>query len=294
MKLAFEIGGKQTCFVEMSEIRYRKGRMTMTKLPKLGYLLLDGNHKITENSLSVMGQCKMDLLTRNHTGLDDNGLLQAAAISKLTHIQIDHTAVTYDGLLNIAEYPKIEPVFKEPFAHIVEQSYPERFIKPWKPFPMPLKFTMESSLVRFGIVIFHFFPGKAILHICLTISVPIYGKTFSDSKKNAGGSFADLYKNGKESRANCKNVEEVTGGMRMDRKVIYNGQLLILTRFWATGEPCLWITDPQQIAMPKMEFVGGYPNEYCIFLKNLTETELAQIASLDGVSLNIKKERYDV
>ena len=29
--------------------------------------------------------------------------------------------------------------------------------------------------------------------------------------------------------------------------------------------------------MPKMEFVGGYPNEYCIFLKNLTETELSQI-----------------
>ena len=65
--------------------------------------------------------------------------------------------------------------------------------------------------------------------------------------------------------------------MRMEQKVIYNGQVLTLTRFWATGEPCLWITDPQQIGMPKMEFVGGYPNEYCIFLKNLTETELAQI-----------------
>ena len=61
----------------------------------------------------------------------------------------------------------------------------------------------------------------------------------------------------------------------MEQKVIYNGQLLVLTQFWATGEPCLWITDPQQIEMPKMEFVGGYPNEYCIFLKNLTETELA-------------------
>ena len=58
----------------------------------------------------------------------------------------------------------------------------------------------------------------------------------------------------------------------MEQKVIYNGQILTLTHFWATGEPCLWITDPQQIGMPKMEFVGGYPNEYCIFLKNLTET----------------------
>ena len=63
----------------------------------------------------------------------------------------------------------------------------------------------------------------------------------------------------------------------MEQKVIYNGQILTLTHFWATGEPCLWITDPQQIGMPKMEFVGGYPNEYCIFLKNLTETELSQI-----------------
>ena len=30
----------------------------------------------------------------------------------------------------------------------------------------------------------------------------------------------------------------------MEQKVIYNGQILTLTRFWATGEPCLWITDP--------------------------------------------------
>ena len=45
--------------------------------------------------------------------------------------------------------------------------------------------------------------------------------------------------------------------MRMEQKVIYNGQILTLTRFWATGEPCLWITDPQQIEMPKMELVGA-------------------------------------
>ena len=31
----------------------------------------------------------------------------------------------------------------------------------------------------------------------------------------------------------------------MEQKVIYNGQILTLTHFWATGEPCLWITDPQ-------------------------------------------------
>ena len=37
----------------------------------------------------------------------------------------------------------------------------------------------------------------------------------------------------------------------MEQKVIYNGQILTLTHFWATGEPCLWITDPEQIGMPK-------------------------------------------
>ncbi len=69
---------------------------------------------------------------------------------------------------------------------------------------------------------------------------------------------------------------------------------LTLTRFWATGEPCLWITDPEQIGMPKMEFVGGHPDEYCIFLKNLTEAELAQITSLDGAPLDMKEERNDI
>ena len=85
----------------------------------------------------------------------------------------------------------------------------------------------------------------------------------------------------------------------MDQAVIYNGQILTLTRFWATGEPCLWITDPEQIGMPKigmpkMEFVGGHPDEYCIFLKNLTEAELAQITSLDGAPLDMKEERNDI
>ena len=75
----------------------------------------------------------------------------------------------------------------------------------------------------------------------------------------------------------------------MEQKVIFNGQVFTLTRFWATEEPCLWITDPQQIGMPKMELVGP-PDEYCIFLKNLTETELAQITSLDGAPLDVREE----
>ena len=69
---------------------------------KLRYLLLDGNAAIHGSGLSALQGCKLDLLTLNRTGLDDAGLLQATSIPKLSHIQIDHTAVTYEGLLAIA------------------------------------------------------------------------------------------------------------------------------------------------------------------------------------------------
>ena len=79
-------------------------------MPKLRYLLLDGNSAIHGSGLSALQDCKLDLLTLNRTGLDDAGLLQAASIPKLFHIQIDHTAVTYEGLLAIAGNDRIEPV----------------------------------------------------------------------------------------------------------------------------------------------------------------------------------------
>ena len=55
-------------------------------------------------------------MTLNRTGLDDAGLLQAASISKLSHIQIDHTAVIYEGLLAIAGNNYIKPVAHVQFA----------------------------------------------------------------------------------------------------------------------------------------------------------------------------------
>lgn len=39
-----------------------------------------------------------------------------------------------------------------------------------------------------------------------------------------------------------------------------------------------------------MEFVGGYPNEYCIFLEKLSPKELAQITSTDGTPINLEAE----
>ncbi|MBQ8781191.1 MAG: hypothetical protein IJZ72_05915 [Oscillospiraceae bacterium] len=74
------------------------------------------------------------------------------------------------------------------------------------------------------------------------------------------------------------------------KDVLYNNQKLTLTRFWANNEACLWIQSPDQIHLTKMEFVGGYQNEYCIFIKNLSATELAQIILPDGSSVDIKKE----
>ena len=79
-------------------------------MPKLRYLLLDGNSAIHGSGLSALHGSKLDLLTLNRTGLDDAGLLQAASIPKLSHIQIDHTAVTYEGLLTIAGNNYIKPV----------------------------------------------------------------------------------------------------------------------------------------------------------------------------------------
>ena len=59
-----------------------------------------------------------------------------------------------------------------------------------------------------------------------------------------------------------------------DIDVIYKGETLRLTRFWGNNKLCLWIKNPNQINMPKMEFVGGYPNEYCIFLEKFCDSVL--------------------
>lgn len=72
------------------------------------------------------------------------------------------------------------------------------------------------------------------------------------------------------------------------KDVIYNGQELTLTKYF--GGPCLFIKYPSQISMPKMQFVGGYPNEYCIYLKDLTEAEINLITDLDGNRIDIEFE----
>ncbi len=70
--------------------------------------------------------------------------------------------------------------------------------------------------------------------------------------------------------------------------VRYKNEVLELKVFY--GKPCLWIQKPSQRNMPKMQFVGGYPNEWCIFIDDLTEHEKSEIRSLHGMRLNIDEE----
>ncbi len=71
--------------------------------------------------------------------------------------------------------------------------------------------------------------------------------------------------------------------------VLYQGHALKLTRFWRDNRLALWITAPSQRTLPKMEFVGGYPNEYCIFVENLTAEERKQILSQRGQPVDISQ-----
>ena len=71
---------------------------------------------------------------------------------------------------------------------------------------------------------------------------------------------------------------------------MYKGHALTLTRFWANKKTCLWINSPSQRKLPHMEFVGGHPNEYCIFVEKLSAEERAQITTEDGSPIDIETE----
>ena len=58
--------------------------------------------------------------------------------------------------------------------------------------------------------------------------------------------------------------------------VKYKGQKLRYVKDFH-GKEVLWILNPEQIEMPGMIFVGGYPNEYCIFMDTLSDDEQKKI-----------------
>jgi len=64
--------------------------------------------------------------------------------------------------------------------------------------------------------------------------------------------------------------------------IIYKGQKLrYISDFH--GKEVLWISNPNQISMPGMTFVGGYPDEYCIFIDELS------IEDQEGIRNQIEK-----
>lgn len=82
-------------------------------------------------------------------------------------------------------------------------------------------------------------------------------------------------------------------GMEMKgMDVLYKKQILTLTRFWGDNRLCLYAKNPSQISIPKMEFVGGHPNEWCIFIDNLTDNEKTEITDVYGNPINLKEDEY--
>lgn len=82
-------------------------------------------------------------------------------------------------------------------------------------------------------------------------------------------------------------------GMEMKgMDVLYKKQILTLTRFWGDNRLCLYAKNPSQISIPKMEFVGGHPNEWCIFIDNLTDNEKTEITDIYGTPVNLKEDEH--
>lgn len=82
-------------------------------------------------------------------------------------------------------------------------------------------------------------------------------------------------------------------GMEMKgMDVLYKKQILTLTRFWGDNRLCLYAKNPSQISIHKMEFVGGHPNEWCIFIDNLTDDEKTEITDIYGTPVNLKEDEH--
>ena len=74
--------------------------------------------------------------------------------------------------------------------------------------------------------------------------------------------------------------------------VLYKKQILTFTRFWGDNRLCLYVKNPSQISIPKMEFVGGHPDEWCIFIDNLTDDEKTEITDIYGSPVNLKEDEH--
>ena len=79
--------------------------------------------------------------------------------------------------------------------------------------------------------------------------------------------------------------------------VLYKGEKLKYIHNFH-GESVLWITEPHQRKMELMKFVGGHPDEYCIFIKDILDiTEIPPLCKkikeleMFVISMNVDKFR---
>lgn len=75
-----------------------------------------------------------------------------------------------------------------------------------------------------------------------------------------------------------------------DKKYGYYIQEATISTYTILGDNrlCLRATEPEQKEMPKMKFVGGYPNEWYIFIDDLTDEEKSEITDIYGNSIKIQ------
>ena len=74
--------------------------------------------------------------------------------------------------------------------------------------------------------------------------------------------------------------------------IVYKGEKLRYIEDFH-GEPVLWITESSQTDMEHMTFVGGHPDEYCIFLKDLTADEQEAVIKQTAVSGKSESEKSE-
>ena len=65
----------------------------------------------------------------------------------------------------------------------------------------------------------------------------------------------------------------IANNMKKDGNVVLLGALMFIFH----GKEVLWILKPKQVGMLGMTFVGGYPDEYCIFIDKLSLEEQEDI-----------------
>ena len=82
---------------------------------------------------------------------------------------------------------------------------------------------------------------------------------------------SDLRANGYEEQQARILLYKTLADRIINNYIYYYNHLFCLSTF--DNKKCLWITNSNQTCLPHVQFVGGYPDEWCAFLDNLTEDD---------------------